>query len=224
MLNHRTGDTCVLTFKPRGWRAKDSFEIKGQVFDAAGNVKYDIAGRWNSQLVARPAGNHAGELLPDVTVDSGPISPSAAPEYLLLWRNTVKPTAPFNLSPFAITLNDCPEETLKPYLPPTDCRLRPDQRAFELGRYERANELKSEQEDFQRVTRRKRELGEIPPHRPRWFEAKTEPDTGERYWAPIRQGEQLEYWYQRERVFDAKSVGQPFGWEGVDNIFLDVEI
>lgn len=218
IINHRTKDKCVLTFKPRGWKARDSFEIKGQVLNARGEPQYDIAGRWSSQLVARRTGNHTADLLPDVTVNHT----SQSHEFILLWRNSEKPPAPFNLTPFAITLNDCPD-TLKKYLPPTDCRLRPDQRAFEEGQYERANVLKMEQEEFQRATRRRRERGEIPPHKPRWFEAKVEPDSGERYWAPLMKGSQLEYWYQREKVTKAIQAGMPAEWEGVDRIYIDSE-
>jgi len=88
--------------------------------------------------------------------------------------------------------------------------------------------LKSEQEDFQRATRKKREAGEIPPHRPRWFEAVTEIDTGERYWAPLRakvdEEEEVEYWVERERVWKAKVEGKEAEWKNVDQIFIDVEI
>lgn len=197
--------------------------------NAQGDVIYEIAGRWNSQLVARPAGNHGYALLPDVTITTpeGSSALGQHTEYLLLWRNTEKPSAPFNLTPYAITLNDCPA-TLEPLLPPTDCRLRPDQRAFELGKYERANELKSEQEEFQRATRKKREAGEIPQHQPRWFEAVTEIDTGERCWAPLRvqfgEEEKVEYWVEREKVWKAKMEGKEGGWKAVDRIFVDVEI
>ena len=45
IANHRTGETCTLTFKPRGWRGNNAFEIKGNVIDAAGNTAWDIAGR-----------------------------------------------------------------------------------------------------------------------------------------------------------------------------------
>ena len=222
VTNHRTHDTCVLTFKPRGWRGKDAFEISGRVLDASGRVTYDIAGRWNSQLVARRAQDGRGALLPDINVNEnigGSASPSAK-EYILLWRNTDKPKAPFNLTPFAVTLNDCPARTLKPYLPLTDCRLRPDQRAFELGRYERANELKSKQEDFQRATRRKREEGRLQEHKPRWFEAKTDRDTGERVWSPLRSGDKLQYWNEREKAF--YSPGKE-NWPGVERIFINEE-
>lgn len=121
-------------------------------------------------------------------------------------------------TPFAITLNDLNDE-LKPWLPPTDCRLRPDQHAFEAGRFERANELKAELEDFQRATRRKREAGELPPHKPRWFSRSVDPDTGEVMWQPARRDDgQLEYWTERTRVGTAKLKGEPAEWQDVDQI------
>ncbi|KAL5534160.1 hypothetical protein ACEPAG_621 [Sanghuangporus baumii] len=216
VVNHRTGDTCTLTFKPRGWRGKDAYEIFGHVMDAGRNVVYEIAGRWNSQLVARAVGTGYGVLHPDVAIQSA-ASPSSQ-EFVLLWRNTEKPPAPFNLTPFAITLNDLPD-TLRPVLCPTDCRLRPDQRAFELGKYERANELKSKQEDLQRETRRAREEGRLPSHRPRWFEAKTEPETGERVWEPLRAANgELAYWKEREIVWKEKR-----SWKDVECIFIEDE-
>lgn len=121
-------------------------------------------------------------------------------------------------TPFAITLNDLNSE-LKPWLPPTDCRLRPDQHAFEAGAFERANELKSELEDFQRATRQKRETGELPPHKPRWFTRATDSDTGELIWQPSRlEDGQLEYWTERTRVGAAKLKGEEAEWRGVDQI------
>ncbi|PPR03697.1 hypothetical protein CVT24_007418 [Panaeolus cyanescens] len=218
ITNHRTGDQCILTFKPRGWRGKDAYEISGEVIDSDGRVAYDIAGRWNSQLVAKRVGGR-GSLHPDMAV-SGPNSPSSSPEYILLWRNSEKiPGSPFNLTPFALTLNDCPQKTLKPYLCPTDCRLRPDQRAFELGKYELANGLKQAQEEKQRAIRKAREEGKMDKHRPRWFSAETEGDTGERVWAPVRDVEgRLEYWVERERVW---RDGGDVEWKGVDDIFID---
>ncbi|KAJ7770760.1 oxysterol-binding protein [Mycena metata] len=219
ITNHRTKDTCVLTFKPRGWRGKDAYEISGRVMNASGRVTYEISGRWNSQLIARQIGAGSGVLNPDFSV-SGPNSPSATPEYILLWRNSEKPEgSPFNLTPFAITLNDCPKDTLKPYLCPTDCRLRPDQRAFELGKYEIANTLKNDQEEKQRATRKQRELGEAPPHKPRWFSAETDGDTGERVWTPARlEDGSMEYWAERERVW---KLGGNQPWTDVAPIFIE---
>jgi hypothetical protein len=221
VTNHRTGDTCVLTFKPRGWRAKDAFEISGYVADARGVVKYELAGRWNSQLVARAVGAGGGGVLnPDGDVPGA--AAAAAHEFILLWRNSVKPPAPFNLTPFAITLNDCPAATLRPYIAPTDCRLRPDQRAFERGRYERANALKGAQEERQRAIRRARETGQRAPHRPRWFVAETEGDTGERVWNPVRVAGEVEYWRERARVYDEGGAGKT-RWTDVDQIFIEDE-
>ncbi|KAF8552182.1 hypothetical protein OG21DRAFT_1466159 [Imleria badia] len=217
VTNHRTGDRCILTFKPRGWRGKDAYEISGSVSNSDGEITHEIAGRWNSQLICRAVGTGSGYLHPDATV-SGPASPNYMAEYILLWRNSEKPLAPFNLTPYAITLNDCPEDTLKPFLCPTDCRLRPDQRAFETGKYERANELKEMQEEKQRATRRAREDGRLPPHRPRWFTAETDGDTGERVWTPSRVGNVLEYWVERERVWRQGGRG---AWKDVDPIFID---
>ena len=194
--------------------------------DSQGSITYEIAGRWNSQLVARAVGTGVGSLHPDVSVsmsNTGFSSPSHnAPEYILLWRNSEKPPAPFNLTPFAITLNDCPVD-LTPRLCPTDCRLRPDQRAFELGRYERANDLKNQQEEYQRATRRARDEGRVKPHKPRWFSAETEPDTGERVWAPARTRDKLlEYWAERERVYLESLKGMKDAkWTNVDRIFID---
>jgi hypothetical protein len=216
ITNHRTEDQCVLTFKPRGWRGKDAFEISGYVRDASGTITHEIAGRWNSQLITREVGTGSGYLHPDARV-SDTNSPHAMPEYILLWRNSEKPAAPFNLTPFAITLNDCPQVTLRPYLCPTDCRLRPDQRAFELGKYALANDLKNLQEERQRATRKAREEGRTPAHKPRWFAPETDGDTGERVWSPIRVGHELEYWMERERIW--KEGGSK--WKDVDSIFIE---
>jgi len=221
VVNHRTGEQCILTFKPRGWRGKDAYEISGKVLDASGRAVYDIAGRWNSQLIARKVGSDGDLLNPDAPMSPSQIS-SPTSEYVLLWRNTEKPEgSPFNLTPFAITLNDCPRDTLKPYLCPTDCRLRPDQRAFELGRYEEANTLKGEQEDFQRATRKAREEGKAKAHRARWFTAETDGDTGERVWAPVRSDDgAVEYWHEREKVWRQAQAGFA-EWKDVDHIFIE---
>jgi hypothetical protein len=126
---------------------------------------------------------------------------------------------PFNLTPYAITLNDINDD-LKPWLPPTDCRLRPDQHAFESGKFERANELKTDLEEHQRETRRKRERGELPPHAPRWFTQTTDADSGgAMFWEPARLPDgRLEYWEERARLGKAKLQGEKSEWAGVDPI------
>lgn len=186
------------------------------MISSEGEQVYKVAGKWTKQLIACPIGSGEDLLHPDMDV-----SDSQSAWNLLLWKNSEKPIAPFNLTPFAITLNNCPEDTLKPFICPTDSRLRPDQRAFELGQYEDANRLKLKQEDKQRATRKAREEEKIPPHRPRWFMAETEPDTRERYWAPSKVGEELEYWLERERVWKGKTNGDEVAWKDVKEIFVD---
>jgi oxysterol-binding protein 1 len=201
------------------------------VRDGRGRSVYEIAGRWNSRLIARAVGAGSGFLHPDADIGGSggrvsPPSPSAQQEYILLWQNSEKPPAPFNLTPFAITLNDCPKDTLRPYLPHTDCRNRPDQRAFELGQYELANDLKMRQEDKQRARRKERETGQRPLHSPRWFTAVTDADTGERLWEPSRTEDgELEYWVERAKVWQAKQVSGGDAsvalWKDVEDIFID---
>jgi len=53
---------------------------------------------WNTQLVARKAGASSKPLDVDAEFKE------SQKEYLLLWRNSEKSAAPFNLTPFAITL------------------------------------------------------------------------------------------------------------------------
>ncbi|EIW72252.1 hypothetical protein TREMEDRAFT_70659 [Tremella mesenterica DSM 1558] len=208
VTNHRTGETCTLTFKPRGWRGKDAFEIKGTVRNGDGTEAWDIAGRWDSQLIARQSGK--GNLPLDSATEIQPTQQ----EYLLLWRNSEKPKAPFNLTPYAITLNDIPPG-LKDYLCPTDCRLRTDQRAFENAEYDKAQELKTQNEEKQRLTRKLRAEGKLPPHESRWFYPSRDTDSGERVWIPRRteSGEVL-FWAERERALETK-------WANVDHIFVE---
>ena len=71
-------------------------------------------------------------------------------EAALLWeRDNHVPKTRYNLSPFAISLNEILPGLLEK-LPPTDSRLRPDQRHLENGEYELANAEKLRLEQLQR--------------------------------------------------------------------------
>jgi hypothetical protein len=71
-------------------------------------------------------------------------------EAVLLWeRDQSVPKTRFNLTPFAISLNELTPGLLDK-LPPTDSRLRPDQRHLENGEYELANSEKFRLEQLQR--------------------------------------------------------------------------
>ncbi|CAG7868661.1 unnamed protein product [Brassica rapa] len=87
-------------------------------------------------------------------------------EAVLLWERDKSPTKTrYNLSPFAISLNEITPGMMDK-LPPTDSRLRPDQRHLENGEYEAANAEKLRLEQLQRQARMLQEKG----WKPRWFE------------------------------------------------------
>ena len=193
--NHTTGETALLDFKPRGWKASSAYQVQGKVLGADGaTVKWTLGGHWNDKLYARPG-------------QDGEVS-GATPQAFLVWQANERPTGiPFNLTPFAVTLNALPD-ALRPVLPPTDTRLRPDQRAMEDGEYDFAATEKTRVEEKQRAKRREREeKGEA--FTPRWFKRGVEDTTGEQYWAFDG-----EYWRERER---ARREGRE--WEGVEDIF-----
>ena len=79
--NHRTGETCTLTFKPRGWRGANAFEIKGTVADASGSAAWDIAGR---EWLAHRSKMH---LISQAGIHS---SLPAEQGQAHLWRSTLK--------------------------------------------------------------------------------------------------------------------------------------
>ncbi|TKA64506.1 Oxysterol-binding protein C2F12.05c [Friedmanniomyces simplex] len=115
---------------------------------------------------------------------------------------------PFNLTPFAVTLNAIPDR-LRPLVAPTDTRLRPDQRAMEEGEYDFAAVEKNRVEEGQRARRRAREArGE--EFVPRWFRKARHPVTGEEYW-DFRQ----EYWRVREEVAEGRTTWDQQGLEEI---------
>lgn len=191
ITNHTTGDTCLLDFKPRGWRVATAYEVKGKVLDAKQNHIWSIGGRWNDKIYARRSLG---------STDDGTVVPPSskgASSTFLIWQNHPRPPLPFNLTPFAVTLNALPDR-LKPHLCPTDTRLRPDQRAMEDGEYNFAAAEKMRLEEKQRATRREREeSGE--EYEPRWFTKKRCQVTGEAYWE-----HRGDYWETRRKVSEGK--------------------
>src|SRR5439155_21033560 len=70
ITNHLTKDQCILTFKARGWRGRDAFEIRGIVKDKDGKEIWEIAGRWNEILIARRIGNSLSFSTSEVDLSS----------------------------------------------------------------------------------------------------------------------------------------------------------
>ncbi|WPH03546.1 Hypothetical protein R9X50_00642600 [Acrodontium crateriforme] len=187
--NWTTGEVCYLDFKPKGWKASSAFQVTGRVVDKAGITRWSIGGRWNDKLYAR--------LTPGFETDFSSASVEKE-QATLVWEAHHRPTGiPFNITPFVVTFNDLPDR-LRPYIAPTDSRLRPDQRAMEEGEYDFAATEKERLENLQRARRKVRETnGE--EFTPRWFKKAKHPITGEQYW-DFKQ----DYWSVREDVAEGK--------------------
>lgn len=172
ITNHTTGDSMKYTFKPRGWRASSAYEVKGEVFNAKGELKYTIGGHWNDKIYCKPANDKNAEKF-------------------LVWQATPRTEMMFHLTNFAATLN-APQKSLLPIVACTDTRLRPDQRAMENGEYDLASEEKNRVEEKQREARKQREIkGEV--YSPEFFERSNHPVTGEEFWSYMGT-----YWKNRD--------------------------
>lgn len=200
ITNWTTGGKCILDFKARGWKASSAYQVSGRVMDSQDKVLWSIGGRWNDKIYAR--------LTPGVQEDPMTKGGNDQGQAFLVWEANARPEGvPFNLTPFAVTLNALPER-LRPFLPPTDTRLRPDQRAMEDGEYDFAATEKTRLEEKQRAARRAREAeGEV--FKPRWFSQAVDETTGDSYWQFNG-----EYWKTRDRVVESGN-----GWKGLDDIF-----
>ncbi|KLP14254.1 related to oxysterol-binding protein [Fusarium fujikuroi] len=213
--NWTTGEVAHVEFKPRGWKASSAYQVSGKVTDATGKVRVSLGGRWNSKLYARLTPGY--EAAVDEPKESGGdmaqgglTDPNRA---YLIWKANERPTGiPFNLTPFVLTFNHI-DDKLRPWLPPTDSRLRPDQRAMEDGEYDFAADEKNRLENAQRARRRLREeRGD--EFVPAWFRKARCEITGEEYWQFTGK-----YWERREK---AGPNGDPqVAWEGLEPIYED---
>ena len=81
------------------------------------------------------------------------------------------------MTQYSMSLNYLPEK-LAPKLPRSDCRFRPDLRAYEEGDMELAASEKFRLEEKQRLARRRRAEGEIPEFEPKYFQKEFDEVTG----------------------------------------------
>ncbi|KAF6816461.1 oxysterol binding protein [Colletotrichum plurivorum] len=211
--NHTTGEVCQVEFQARGWKASSAYKVTGKVLDADGRVRYSLGGRWNSKLYARLTPGY--EATVEDPGDSASIhkgSMSDPNKAFLIWQaNPRPPNIPFNLTPFVLTFNHI-DDKLRPWIAPTDSRLRPDQRAMEDGEYDFAAEEKNRLEEAQRARRKEREEHGTE-FQPAWFEKTTCEITGASYWKFNGK-----YWQQREK---AGPEGDPKAWDGLEPIYQD---
>ncbi|GKV51540.1 hypothetical protein SLEP1_g58183 [Rubroshorea leprosula] len=132
--------SCKLKFKEQSIIDRNPHQVHGIVQDKNGKTVATLFGKWDESM-------HF--VNGDCSARKGQESLSEAH---LLWRRSKPPQFPtrYNLTRFAITLNEL-IPGLKEKLPPTDSRLRPDQRYLENGEYEMANSEKLRLEQRQRL-------------------------------------------------------------------------
>ncbi|XP_010926456.2 oxysterol-binding protein-related protein 1C isoform X2 [Elaeis guineensis] len=178
--------SCKLKFKEQSIIDRNPHQVHGIVQDRNGKTVATLFGKWDESMHF-VHGDCLGK-----GKGSEPLS-----EAHILWNRSKPPKNPtrYNLTRFAITLNEL-TPGLKEKLPPTDSRLRPDQRCLENGEYEMANAEKLRLEQRQRQARKMQESG----WKPRWF-AKDKGSDTYRYIGG--------YWEARER-------GK---WDGCPDIF-----
>jgi len=146
--------TCNLEFvQASGYWANSSTrnEVRGAIKDASGQVVQNIFGKCTEAL-------YCGD----------------GPSLRCIWTPGRLPEdneAFYGFSRFACELNEILANE-RGILPPTDTRLRPDQRCLEEGKIVEAEALKLKLEQAQRERRQvAEETGEV--HQPAWFERVT---------------------------------------------------
>ncbi|KAG7459596.1 hypothetical protein MATL_G00212350 [Megalops atlanticus] len=141
--------TCKITFVKSSYWNSDTTrnEIQGQVLNEAGEVVHRFGGLW-----------HEGIFCDTLPVPRCIWKPNPQPENYFQY---------YGFSRFAMALNELTPE-MRPLLPPTDTRFRPDQRLLEEGKVNEADKKKDEVEEKQRSRRKAMEKrGEH--HVPRFF-------------------------------------------------------
>lgn len=177
------GWRSVYEYKAGGMFSGRSEDLTGRVFSPDGKAKpgYTLAGKWTSSIeMTTPSGKN-------VIWTTGALIDGYAKR--------------FGFTEFAASLNEI-TEVEDGLMAPTDTRLRPDQRMYENGDCDGAEEMKLKLEQQQRVRRSELEnLGEL--YRPTFFELDEE--TG--IWS-LRKGP-MNYWNRRKRG----------DWRGVLDLF-----
>lgn len=161
IVNRTNGGRCRVTFNKTGWMsdAKSFASIKAVIYDANGKAKIRLGGNWTKRVY---------EELPKGKKN-------------VIWSVKERPSEDasqsYNLTKWAITLNQEVPEQERDHVAPTDSRFRPDQRALEHGKWELGNSLKQALEEGQRNRRKKmEEAGE--KWEPVWFRKATDEGTG----------------------------------------------
>ncbi|XP_039595276.1 oxysterol-binding protein-related protein 7 [Polypterus senegalus] len=161
---------CKITFCKSKYWSSNMNEVQGAVLDESGNVIHRLGGRWHEGLYC-----------------------GSPPKTHCIWKPNAMPVdfdRYYGFTKFALELNEITPE-LKTLLPPTDTRLRPDQRYLEEGNLEAAETHKHRVEQLQRERRQVLEENGVL-HQPRFF-TRTVDASGKEIW--FSNGT---YWKQRK--------------------------
>ncbi|KAL5714585.1 Oxysterol-binding protein-related protein 2A [Ranunculus cassubicifolius] len=152
--------SCKLKFKEQSIFDRNRHQVQGFVENDMGEKVATLFGKWDDSMYFVIGGGGVRQRYS-----------SSMPNAELLWKRNKPPVnlTRYNLTSFAITLNEL-TPGLKEKLPPTDSRLRPDQRHLENGEYEKANAEKLRLEMRQKMSRELQESG----WKPRWFDKDAE--------------------------------------------------
>ncbi|KAK3941236.1 hypothetical protein QBC46DRAFT_311932 [Diplogelasinospora grovesii] len=186
VTNDTTGHKAAIEFRSKGMFGGRGEDVQVEIFGSDGShAGSSLTGTWTTGLRIVPGNTEIWK--------PGSLVENAANTY--------------GLTTFAAGLNEItPLEKGK--LPPTDSRLRPDQRLAEQGDLDQAEEWKVKLEEAQRNRRRVlEERGE--EHRPRWFTKVATNTEGEEVWR--MKGGKDGYWEERARGT----------WSGVEELFAD---
>ncbi|KAI1098512.1 Oxysterol-binding protein-domain-containing protein [Jackrogersella minutella] len=186
--NDSTGAKANIEFKSKGMFGGRSEDVEVVCCDENGKqTGSGLVGNWTSSLRIVEGSKTTGHEI---------------------WKvGGVVPNAPntYGMTSFSATLNET-TAIEKGRLPPTDSRLRPDQRLAEEGKLDDAEEWKVILEEAQRARRRDlEEKGE--EYKPKWFVKVPEAPDGEELWR-MKMGKES-YWEERGK-------GE---WKGVERIF-----
>uniref|UniRef100_A0A8C4UNE0 Oxysterol-binding protein n=1 Tax=Falco tinnunculus TaxID=100819 RepID=A0A8C4UNE0_FALTI len=155
ITNHKTGEKCVLSFKPCGLFGKELHKVEGYIQDKSKKKLCALYGKWTECLYSvdpatfeaykkndkknaeeKKSGKQVGNTEdPDEMPLPDSESVYVIPGSILLWKITPRPpnsAQMYNFTSFAMALNELDKE-MESVIPKTDCRLRPDIRAMENG-------------------------------------------------------------------------------------------
>ncbi|XP_061910477.1 oxysterol-binding protein-related protein 2b [Entelurus aequoreus] len=203
IVNHSTGDKCVLNFKPCGMFGKELHKVEGYIQDKSKKKYCVIYGKWTECMWSidpqayeahkksekKGDKKHKHEEQARSDNDDADDMPevqetvSVVPGSTLLWRIDSRPAHSarmYNFTNFAMALNEL-EPGMEATMAPTDCRFRPDIRAMENGKMEEASQEKERLEDKQRASRKER-AKHNDEWSTRWFQTGTNPCTGSQDW------------------------------------------